>query len=620
MDRLICRRGRRHLGFLLGFIAIGGSGAGAQTVVGGVVGAPFPPSVQGQPPRDRPPAPPRVGTAAIKGQVVDGVTGNPIPRARVRLLNNPAQKPAVLTDADGAFAFTGLPAGPYSVMAEKSTFLAGRYPEVSRSIRAASQPFLVRDGQAVQIAIPMFRGGVITGRVVDAHGDPVDVAQVRVLRVQRGGRPVTAGQAQTNDLGEYRVPRLQPGRYVVQVRPSMQPQGGLQDPNVNEVPLPQPVPTYYPSVQALSEAQAVTVGRGETVPGMDMMLAEGVPTLITGTVLRSDGEPIAAGSISTRFTGPDSAFGFDSGGGTGIRPGGSFRLMLPPGEYTFDAQVPTRIGTGVGPTEQLFGTVRVTVGASPIEEVAIMVGRGATATGKIVFEGTSSLPTPNPSPTRIPLYNPSGPGCRPAELTVAADWTFKIEGLNGTCGAQPGSVFGQWTLKAFTVRGRNLIDETMTFENGQAYSEVQVVVTDRRTLMDLRVSGDDGQPTRDYVAIAFPVAKEKWTSPMLRPVRTYVPPPTSMMMFGGQQRAESSPSGATAPPQMMGGRAAPPERFVGLTPGDYYVLAIDDIQFEDSQDPGVLEKLATSAVRVTLTDEAPLEVPLRRFSFAELMR
>jgi hypothetical protein len=40
---------------------------------------------------------------------------------------------------------------------------------------------------------------------------------------------------------------------------------------------------------------------------------------------------------------------------------------------------------------------------------------------------------------------------------------------------------------------------------------------------------------------------------------------------------------------------------------------------EDTQDPAVLEKLISSAVRFTMT-EAPVEVPLRKITFAEIVR
>ena len=62
------------------------------------------------------------------------------------------------------------------------------------------------------------------------------------------------------------------------------------------------------------------------------------------------------------------------------------------------------------------------------------------------------------------------------------------------------------------------------------------------------------------------------------------------------------------------------ERISALAPGEYYVIAVDDIDTEDWQDPAVLERLTSSATRVVVTDEAPVEVPLRRFNFADVMR
>ena len=621
------------LGFVIAALTLIPAVGGAQTAQRGVAAQPVPPTVAPQPPRDRPPTPPRVGTAAIKGTVVDGVTGRPVGRARVRLMSGPAgPKPPILTDALGAFEFTALPAGSYSVMVEKSTYLPGRYPELNRSMRARMQPLVLRDGQSVEdVSVPIFHGSAIAGRVLDSYGDPVDQAQVRVLRVPRGGRPMTAGQTQTNDIGEFRVPRLQPGRYLVQVRPQMA-QSLTQDPSAVEIPVPQALPTYYPNTLAMAQAQAITLNRGETMTGVDMMLAEGTPTVVTGIVLRSDGEVVNSGSVNARVSGAEAAGGYDNSGGTGVRQGGSFRLTLAPGEYTLEAQVMTRQGPGpFGPDDQLFGTTRISVGGSTTEAVTIIVGRGATASGRVVFEG-GTPPPPSPGKARVPLYNPEGPGCRAAEATIAADWTFKLEGLSGSCSAPPSSMFGRWTLKSVTFRGQNLLEHPVTFETGQQYTNVRVVVTDKRTLLDLRVSGDDGLPTREYVALAFPANKEKW-NPQLRLVRTYVPP---QMVTTGGRTGEVVPPGVVSGGGVGGGmvtggvvmgttsiavgQSGLQERFLGLTPGEYYVIAVDDMDPEDTQDPGVLERLAASATRVTLTDEAPLEVPLRRFSFTDLMR
>ncbi len=162
------------------------------------------------------------------------------------------------------------------------------------------------------------------------------------------------------------------------------------------------------------------------------------------------------------------------------------------------------------------------------------------------------------------------------------------------------------------------------------YSNVQVVVTDKRTQMDLHVSGDDGQPTREYVVLAFPIDKAKW-DPRFRPVRTYTPPPMASQA-SARPPAQGVAASATLTPigpggfggvsggVMSGMMMSPQERIAGLPPGEYYVIAIDDIEGEDSQDPAMLERLTSSAIRVVLTDEAPIEVPLRRFNLADVVR
>ena len=94
------------------------------------------------------------------------------------------------------------------------------------------------------------------------------------------------------------------------------------------MPLPQPVPTYYPSALEMSQAQTITLNRGETIAGLELMLAEGTPTLVTGMVLRSDGEPVISGSVSARVVGAEAGYGFNSGGNR-HSPGRVFRLSSP---------------------------------------------------------------------------------------------------------------------------------------------------------------------------------------------------------------------------------------------------------------------------------------------------
>jgi hypothetical protein len=61
-------------------------------------------------------------------------------------------------------------------------------------------------------------------------------------------------------------------------------------------------------------------------------------------------------------------------------------------------------------------------------------------------------------------------------------------------------------------------------------------------------------------------------------------------------------------------------RILGLSMGEYYIVAVDDIETEDARDPAILERLIPSALRVTLTDTAKTEVDLRRVMLANVIR
>ena len=123
----------------------------------------------------------------------------------------------VFTDANGAFAFSELPPGHYTISADKTGYARSRY--------GAKGPFdppmeiAVAAGGTVQD--PRYRadesGAAVFGRIGDELGDPIVGGIVSVAAVQSIGselRLVTIdrGTAETNDLGEYRIGDLLPGR------------------------------------------------------------------------------------------------------------------------------------------------------------------------------------------------------------------------------------------------------------------------------------------------------------------------------------------------------------------------------------------------------------------------
>ena len=122
------------------------------------------------------------------------------------------------------------------------------------------------------------------------------------------------------------------------------------------------------------------------------------------------------------------------------------------------------------------------------------------------------------------------------------------------------------------------------------------------------MADDRGQPTREYVALVFSVDKSRWVenSPY---IRAFVPAPPRTDAAGD----------VTTPGAVRGtfagaptGRRVGPDSVIGLPQGEYYVVALDDLESEAVDDPAQLESLSRLAKRITLTNKAPVEASLPR--------
>jgi uncharacterized protein (DUF2141 family) len=161
----------------------------------------------------------------LAGTVVDSKTGEAIPRAQVMLMgmaNVDSQSAAagkssefkpvsktVLCDSIGAFRFTGLTPGNYSVHATKPGYTpANRFDRSSVLLKASVEDYRVT----------LSRLGVITGKVVDQEGNPVRGAGIIAMteQITDGMRQTrSARTVQTNDLGMFRLWNLAPGKYYL---------------------------------------------------------------------------------------------------------------------------------------------------------------------------------------------------------------------------------------------------------------------------------------------------------------------------------------------------------------------------------------------------------------------
>src|SRR6185436_2394871 len=80
-------------------------------------------------------------------------------------------------------------------------------------------PLNLKEGdKLLTLEVKMVRQGIVAGRVTDRDGEAIPNMQVRVSRYQYSGgkrQMVMAGNATTDDRGDFRVANLPPGRYFV---------------------------------------------------------------------------------------------------------------------------------------------------------------------------------------------------------------------------------------------------------------------------------------------------------------------------------------------------------------------------------------------------------------------
>jgi protocatechuate 3,4-dioxygenase beta subunit len=180
------------------------------------------------------------------------------------------------TDESGNFKFTGLKPRAYRIYA--------------RETRGYVNPFTPGSGTDYyrigdHAVITVIRGGVITGRVTTANGEPLVSAQVRAtmtrdaegnsLRRGYGGRSRT-----TDDRGVYRLYGLAPGTYIVSVRSNL---------SIRQIsPYDGDMPTYYPSSTRDTAVEVAVVSGGE-VASVDIRYRSDRGHVISGVVTGPDG-------------------------------------------------------------------------------------------------------------------------------------------------------------------------------------------------------------------------------------------------------------------------------------------------------------------------------------------
>jgi protocatechuate 3,4-dioxygenase beta subunit len=325
----------------------------------------------------------------LAGRVINALTGEPVRKAEIHL-DFANRKPGStgpegyggIADASGQFRFEGVQQGEYTLRAERPGFLYSSYGAKAPN-QAGTNLILAPGQQITDLSIRLFPQAVISGRVVDDDGDPVQsMVQIFAVTWKHGKQHLEPrGGQNTNDLGEYRLSNLNPGKYYLCAQSDF---GG----HPNELPaIPgkadvRVVRTFFPDAPSIDGAAPVQVQIGQSLTGIDIRLRTTATYHVRGRIGGSL-QQASPQSMHVAISPANSGFTF-SIGGSNVAKNGTFDLGgVAPGSYVLNVY-------GAVGLMRTIGRTPVEVTGSDVNGVLINVIASGTLRGRVDVEGGSS--------------------------------------------------------------------------------------------------------------------------------------------------------------------------------------------------------------------------------------
>lgn len=540
-------------------------------------------------------------TGRVEGRVMTP-DGKPVPKATVRLSPTMMQTTSSVyvevSSSDGRFLIDNIPAGTYSVTAQRLGY------SIPNSPSARPAPITVTSGETRTVEVKLIQAAVVGGLVLDADGDPLMGVMVRLMRpTYNQGRKMLnpAATATTDDRGQFRMASVQEGRYYLVATVS----GGVSS-GLNEVRGPGAretnQTTYYPSSATLDGAARIEVKAG-TVESLQLRMRRGPGFSIKGTVEWPGG---AAPTIQVLARGMDTTGTIFS---APVRQGGQFETMpLAPGEYTLLARSsPQPVTPGTQP-KILTGRADVTVGYGNVENVAIRMAEGFELSGRISIEGVTDLasyvaaamperPNPtaavaravavgglttvNPTATPIPAQNSRLPAITlssaenlptsVSRIVVNDDGTFRTPNVTPMKYSLlimnlPPGVY----VKSVRMGGQDVMHSFLDLSSG-ASGPIEILLSNKAANLTISMPTTSVQQPLAQVAL-WPAIPDRTT-----------------------------PNGGV---RMMVLNSQTPSKIQGLAPGDYRAAAWEESAPQEfASVPEFLARFNDSAAKVTLKED-----------------
>ncbi len=501
----------------------------------------------------------------MEGAVYNSSTGEPLKKVQVTLRGMAtAGMFGAVTDASGRFSITGVNPGRYMLMAERTGFVRAEYG--GRGRRGAA--FTLAAGQRLKdVVFRLVPHGVIAGRVLDEDGEPVANASVALLRpgYVAGARRLTpAGGANTNDLGEYRVPGLAAGKYYLSATFRYPPmQGGIAEESY--------VTTYYPNTLDPGAAAPIELTTAAQLRGMDITLRRARTYRISGRVT----VPAGSGRRNVLvFLAPrDTAMHGYGGRSAQMAQDGKFELRnVLPGAYTLAAH-------SYDEGRRYSASQPLDVGHGDVEGISLTVSPGLEVSGRVRVEGGGQTQFKGARVVLRPVNDANLEANAGGSAAVGEDGSFTINTLTPDA----------YVVQMFSAP-ENLYVKSVRAGDGPAAQDT-VTIEAGAAALDILLSRAGGQ-------VDGVVMEEQQPAPGVTVV--LVPQESREPPFDRSRVSATGREGKFS--------------FKGVPPGDYRLYSWADAEPGAWQDPEFLKRFTGDSVTVRENGRETVQV---RLLFAE---
>jgi len=474
-----------------------------------------------------------------------------------------------VTDASGRLVFEGLSQGRYVLGVSRDRYVGSQVLDQSHR----GTPLSLAPGQhRKDLVFRLTPTAVISGKITQEDGEPLPSVQVQAMRLSSriGKRELypEGVTSSTNDLGEYRIWGLAPGRYYIGFT-------YYGTPGIRFATGEGYVPIYYPGVSDPDRAVAVDLRPGEELSGIDLSLVPVQTVRVSGHVIDVLTTLPAKGTQVTLLQHQANTTFWASRSSVDAK--GAFELRgVAPGSYILIAQQSDKPQQGRGS----WGRRPIEVGDVNLDAGEVVIGPGIDVGGRVRVEGKVSLDFGKLIVALQPQDDWWMMGMLPgnANDSVKPDGTFAFtEVPEGTYSVDLFPAPDGFYLKSARQGSEDVLEGGLRISRGQAPP---------RTL-DLTLSPSAGQ-------IEGTVLKQQ--QPFAGAVVVLVPEPKRRSQARYFSNVETDQFGRFA--------------LRNIAPGIYQLFAWEEIEGGVYMDPDFLRKYEHSGKSVRLEEGARLSVQL----------